>query len=164
LAYKANITSGGSEAEFSDALARRYTELFANSTSQWFNIVVDYYRVTADVSVSFLYAIFYGAENSAVISANLNALSFNAMRDVITEVEGTAISLSIYHREDQCYPSQGELSPSPSPSPSSTSPSPSASKSSSTSPSPPASESSSLFIPPYAHYMLLMLKEALSWV
>lgn len=162
MTYKANITSGGSGAEFSDALARRYTELVANSTSQWFDIVMDYYRVMADMSVSFAYAVSYGAENSAVISSNMNALSLRALRDVITEVDSTSASLAIDHRENKCYPPQGELSPSPSPS-SSTSPSPSASKSSSTSPSPSVSESSSLFIPPHAHYMLLTLKEALSW-
>lgn len=151
MTYEANITSGGSGAEFSNTLAQHYTELVTNSTSQWFDIVVDYYCVTAGMSVSFTYAVSYRAENSAVISWNMNALSFRAMHDdVITEVYGSARGLSIHHREDKCYPPQGELSPSPSPS-------------SSTSPSPSVSESSSLFIPPHAHYMLLSLKEALSW-
>jgi hypothetical protein len=158
-----DITSGGSGVEFSDALARRCTELFANSTSQWFDIVVDYYRVTADMSVSFAYAVSYGAENSAVLrgAGDVLALGLRALRDVITE-DGDS-RFMITKSEGKCYPPQGELSPSPSPS-SSTSPSPSASKSSSTSPSPSASSgSSSLFIPPHAHYMLLTLKEALSW-
>ncbi|ELR11842.1 uncharacterized protein ACA1_363420 [Acanthamoeba castellanii str. Neff] len=101
MTYKANITSGGSGAEFSDALARRYTELVANSTSQWFDIVMDYYRVMADMSVSFAYAVSYGAENSAVISSNMNALSLRALRDVITEVDSTSASLAIDHRENK---------------------------------------------------------------